>query len=99
MIHQEFYNDDARKGLVINANYYPHLYLNALSNNNATHGAVISMTGTLTAGGYRRWGMGIANQDPSNFSIGYTDNNRVARWRAAALANKASVGFDACSTL
>lgn len=69
------YNDDARKGLVINANYYPHLYLNALSNNNATHGAVISMTGTLTAGGYRRWGMGIANQDPSNFSIGYVDNN------------------------
>jgi hypothetical protein len=70
------YSDDPRKQLAINADYYPCLYVNALSNNgNTTHGAVISMSGNLNSGGYRRWGMGIANTNPGIFSIGYADNN------------------------
>ena len=70
------YNDAARSSLVINATYYPHLYINATTNNgNEQHGAVLSMTGNLSAGGYRRWGMGIANTNPDCFSWGYADNN------------------------
>ena len=70
------YNDAARASLVINATYYPHLYINATTNNsNEQHGAVLSMTGNLSAGGYRRWGMGIANTNPDCFSWGYADNN------------------------
>jgi hypothetical protein len=70
------YSDDPRKQLAVNADYYPCLYVNALSNNgNTTHGAVISMSGNLNSGGYRRWGMGIANTNPGVFSIGYADNN------------------------
>jgi hypothetical protein len=70
------YNDSARAGLVINATSYPHLYINATTNiSNPHHGAVFSMTGNLTGGGYRRWGMGIANTDPDCFSWGYADNN------------------------
>jgi hypothetical protein len=70
------YNDSARAGLVINATAYPHLYINATANiSNPHHGAVFSMTGNLTGGGYRRWGMGIGNTDPDCFSWGYADNN------------------------
>jgi hypothetical protein len=70
------YSDDPRKQLAVNADYYPGIYVNALSNNgNTTHGAVISMSGNLSSGGYRRWGMGIANTNPGVFSIGYSDNN------------------------
>lgn len=70
------YNDSARASLVINATQYPHLYINATTNiNNVYHGAVFSMTGNLTGGGYRRWGMGIANTDPDCFSWGYADND------------------------
>ena len=69
------YNDSARASLVINATDYPHFYINATTQNgNVNHGAVFSMTGNLTAGGYRRWGMGIANTDPDCFSWGYADN-------------------------
>ena len=69
------YNDSDRHGLVINAPYYPHIDVNATANaGNGTHGAVISMTGVLSGGGFRRWGMGIANTDPSHFSIGWYDN-------------------------
>jgi len=68
------YNDTTRPSLVINATYYPHLYINATTANNDNHGAVISMTGVLTAGGYRRWGMGIANRNPNALSWGYYDN-------------------------
>jgi hypothetical protein len=68
-------NDSNRSSLVINAIYYPHLYINATSNaSNTNHGPVFSMTGVLTAGGYRRWGMGIANTNPDCFSWGYYDN-------------------------
>jgi hypothetical protein len=70
------YNDTARYSLVINAAYYPHLYINATSSaSNTNHGAVISMSGVLSAGGYRRWGMGIPNTDPAALSWGYYDNN------------------------
>jgi hypothetical protein len=66
-------NDNARKALVINADYYPGLHLNAYAGNNTTHGAYIVMSGNLSAGGYRLWTMGIANQNPGIFSIGYSD--------------------------
>jgi hypothetical protein len=69
------YDDGNRSSLVINAPYYPHIYINAVSNaNNTVHGPVLSMTGVLSGGGYRRWGMGIANTDPDCFSWGYYDN-------------------------
>lgn len=74
--YSRVYNDSDRSSLVINAPYYPHLYLNANNNSgNGTHGPVISMSGILTAGGYRRWSMGIANTNPGHFSIGWADNN------------------------
>lgn len=74
--YSRVYNDSDRSSLVINSPYYPHLYLNAMNNSgNGTHGPVISMSGILTAGGYRRWAMGIANTNPSHFSIGWADNN------------------------
>jgi hypothetical protein len=66
-------NDNARKALVINAEYYPGLHLNAYAGNNTTHGAYIVMSGNLSSGGYRLWTMGIANQNPGIFSIGYSD--------------------------
>ena len=66
-------NDNARKALVINAEYYPGLHLNAYAGNNTTHGAYIVMSGNLSAGGYRLWTMGIANSNPGMFSIGYSD--------------------------
>ena len=70
------YNDGGRSSLVINASYYPHLYINATTNNgNEQHGAVFSMTGNLSGGGYRRWSIGIANTNPDCFSWGYADNN------------------------
>lgn len=70
------YADAARASLVINATQYPHLYLNATTNiSNTAHGAVFSMTGNLSGGGYRRWGMGIANTDPDCWSWGWWDNS------------------------
>jgi hypothetical protein len=65
-------NDNARKALVINAEYYPGLHLNAYGGNNSTHGAYIVMSGNIS-GGYRLWTMGIANLNPGIFSIGYSD--------------------------
>lgn len=70
-------SDNARNQLVVSANYYPHLVIAADLNNNINHGAVISMVGTegTTA---RQWNMGISNQNPFLFSIGYNrtgDNN------------------------
>ena len=54
------YNDTARKSLVVNSDYYPHIYVNALTaNTNENHGAVISMTGNISGGGFRRWSFGI----------------------------------------
>jgi len=68
-------NDNARKALVINADYYPALHINAYGGNNSTHGAYIVMSGNLSSGGYRLWTMGIANLNPGIFSIGYSDLN------------------------
>jgi len=68
------YDDDARASLVINAAYYPHLYINANSNNsNSNHGSVFSMTGNIS-GGFRRWSMGWPNYNPTVFSMGSYDN-------------------------
>ena len=70
------FSDNARNSLVINASYYPHLYINAtVANTNTNHGAVISMTGNISGGGHRRWSMGIANLNPSMFTIGTYDNS------------------------
>jgi hypothetical protein len=70
------YDDDARASLVINAAYYPHLYINANTNNsNLNHGAVFSMTGNISGGGFRRWSMGISNLNPNMLTIGTYDNN------------------------
>jgi hypothetical protein len=70
------YNDTSRASLVINSGSYPHFYINCTTNiGNAYHGAVFSMTGNLTGGGFRRWGMGIANTDPDCWSWGYYDNS------------------------
>ena len=87
------YNDNARKGLVVNADYYPHIYVNALSNaSNDVHGAVISMTGVLSAGGYRRWGMGIANTDPSALSWGWWDNESNPHYSVGGSLGYTSTG-------
>ena len=69
------HNDNLRHGLVINSDYYPHIDVNAVNSGevNATHGAVISMTGKLGSG-FRRWGMGIAQYNPNELSFGYADN-------------------------
>jgi hypothetical protein len=64
-------NDNARSAVVINSDYYPHFYMNALYASNVNHGAVFSMTGAKSAGGYTRFSMGIPNQDPSMMSMGF----------------------------
>jgi hypothetical protein len=70
------YPDDARYGVVVNAPYYPHLYINSYANGgNPTHGGVFSMSGFLTGGGFRRFVMGIANTNPNEMSFGWYDNN------------------------
>jgi hypothetical protein len=70
------YNDNTRYGVVINAPYYPHLYLTATTDNaNTTHGAVISMQGRLSAGGFRKWNIGIPNRNPNELSFGWFDND------------------------
>jgi len=71
------YNDSNRYQIVMNAPYYPHLYLNAYARNgNTTHGAVFTMMGGLNSGGYRKWNIGIANTNPNELSIGWYDNNQ-----------------------
>jgi hypothetical protein len=70
------YPDGDRYGLVLNAPYYPHLYINSYADSgNTTHGGVLSFTGIKTAGGFRRWGIGIANRNPDEMSFGWYDNN------------------------
>jgi hypothetical protein len=70
------YPDGDRYGLVLNAPYYPHLYINSYADNgNTTHGGVLSFIGNLTAGGYRKFVMGIANRNPNELSFGWFDNN------------------------
>jgi hypothetical protein len=54
---------------------YPHIHLFDTANtSNTTHGPVISLGGTLTAGGFRKWNIGVAARDPESIQIGYFDN-------------------------
>jgi hypothetical protein len=70
------YNDNARYGLAINAPYYPHLYLTSTTDGgNTTHGPVISLQGIRTAGGFRKWNIGIPNRNPDELSFGWYDND------------------------
>lgn len=70
------YNDNDRYGLVVNGPYYPHIYLTATANaSNGTHGAVISMQGVLSAGGFRKWNIGIPNTNPDELSFGWHNND------------------------
>jgi hypothetical protein len=67
--------DDNRYSVQVNAPYYPHLGVSAYANSgNGTHGACLSLTGFKTAGGYRRFVMGVANQNPDELSFGWFDN-------------------------
>ena len=70
-------SDGNRSSIIINSDLYPQLYLNAYTQaaTNSTHGPVFSMTGSLSSGGYRRWGMGIAQANPNELSFGWFDNN------------------------
>ena len=69
-----YIGDSSRSGISIGGTQYPQLMLNGVGGTNPTHGANISMTGTLSAGGFRRWVMGIPNYNPSVFSLGWADN-------------------------
>jgi hypothetical protein len=53
---------------------YPHIHLFDTANSNTTHGPVISLGGTLSAGGFRKWNIGVAARDPESIQIGYFDN-------------------------
>ena len=75
--HGVYTLDNARNYLVVAADYYPHMALVASGSNNTTHGAVFSFVGTEGSSA-RQWNIGIPNQNPFLFSIGYNrsgDNN------------------------
>ena len=75
--HGVYTAGDERKQLVVSADYYPHMALVATSANNTNHGAVFSFVGTEGTRA-RQWNIGIPNNDPFIFSIGYNatgDNN------------------------
>jgi len=75
--HGVYTIDDARKQLVVSADYYPHIALVATGANNTNHGAVFSFVGSEGSSA-RQWNMGIPNSNPYIFSIGYNatgDNN------------------------
>jgi hypothetical protein len=69
--------DNARKYLVVSGDYYTHMALVATGSNNTNHGVVFSFVGTEGSAA-RQWNLGISNQNPFLFSIGYNrtgDNN------------------------
>jgi len=75
--HGVYTADDARKQLVVSADYYPHIALVATGANNTNHGAVFSFVGS-EGDSPRQWNIGIPNSNPYIFSIGYNasgDNN------------------------
>jgi len=75
--HGVYTLDNARKYLVVAADYYPHMAIVASGSNNTTHGAVLSFVGS-EGGSFRQWNLGISNNNPFLFSIGYnrtTDPN------------------------
>lgn len=68
------YDDGStRAGISITGYAYPHIDINATSSSNPTHGSVLSFTGEIS-GGFRRWGMGVANWNPNELSFGWFDN-------------------------
>jgi hypothetical protein len=70
------YNDNQRYSLQVNAPYYPHIGIGStLNGGNTTHGGVLSFQGFRTAGGFRRFVMGIANTNPDELSFGWYDND------------------------
>ena len=68
--HGVYTADNARKYLVVAADYYPHMALVASGANNTNHGAVFSFVGS-EGGSFRQWNIGIPNNNPFIFSIGY----------------------------
>jgi hypothetical protein len=72
--HGVYTLDDARKYLVVSAEFYPHMAIVASGSNNTNHGAVFSFVGT-EGSSPRQWNLGIPNQNPFIFSIGYNTNN------------------------
>jgi predicted heme/steroid binding protein len=75
--HGVYTLDNDRKYLVVSGEYYPHMALVARSANNTNHGAVFSFVGS-EGGAFRQWNLGISNNNPFLFSIGYnrtTDPN------------------------
>jgi hypothetical protein len=72
--HGVYTLDNARKYLVVSGDYYPHMALVARYANNTNHGAVFSFVGS-EGGSARQWNLGIANENPFLFSIGYNTNN------------------------
>jgi len=72
--HGVYTLDNDRKYLVVSGEYYPHMALVARSANNTNHGAVFSFVGT-EGSSPRQWNLGIANQNPFIFSIGYNTTN------------------------
>ena len=75
--HGVYTLDNARKYLVVSGDYYPHMALVARYANNTNHGAVFSFVGS-EGGAFRQWNLGISNNNPFLFSIGYnrtTDPN------------------------
>jgi hypothetical protein len=72
--HGVYTADNARKYLVVSADYYPHMAIVASGSNNTNHGAVFSFVGT-EGSSFRQWNLGISNQNPFLFSIGYNRND------------------------
>ena len=72
--HGVYTLDNDRKYLVVSGEYYPHMALVARSANNINHGAVFSFVGS-EGGAFRQWNLGISNNDPFLFSIGYNRTN------------------------
>ncbi len=70
--HGVYTLDNDRKYLVVSAPYYPHMALVATGANNLNHGAVFSFVGS-ESGRARQWNLGIPNNDPFVFSIGYNN--------------------------
>jgi hypothetical protein len=70
---RDYFGDASRNGMSIAGSTYPHLYINADNASNTTHGGVFSMTGAIS-GGFRRFGIGVANWNPNEMSFGWYDN-------------------------
>jgi hypothetical protein len=71
--HGVYTADNARKYLVVAADYYPHMALVASGANNTDHGPVFSFVGS-EGGNFRQWNLGISNNNPFLFSIGYNNS-------------------------